>query len=1523
MRDRLKLLRKISTLIVFVIACALKVHAQSYPVQANVALAPPYSPFLADYTAVGSQRFTSTLYLHDSRISNYQVKLRLTIEGVGITIRTKANYIPLRPITLYGGESVTLFGEDVEEYFDPNNLDFAGITKNQYEKGAKLPEGVYRFTLEVLDYHRGSLVSNKGTAVAWVILNDPPILNSPKNSGKLTIIDPQNAVFNWTPRQTGSPNSAFAAEYIFRLVEIWPANRNPYDAFLSQQPLYETTTSFTQIVYGPAEPALIPGRKYAWQVQAKDTEGRDLFKNQGKSEVYVFQFGDAMGVPQNFRRDAGSNSSVLNLRWEPAPDGAIPEQYRVRYRQKGDTRGVWYENVTQQLWAPIPNLRPDTEYEMQIRAEANSQYSEYSALQTFRTEFQDTPKYTCGADDGVAPITNTNLLLALTAGEVITARNFKLLITQVIGLGGNYTGTGWLKVPWFNGAGIRVNFSGPVNTDRVLIGGSVESVYHQGGPAAQAIDDANNIGKDSNRFFEKKDSAATVIPDYTVSGVIVSVNVNDDGKIVVVDNEGNETTFEQKKDGKTGKAKDTVIADASGNSYTVGEDGKVTKTSGSTGSNGAAVHPDPIKDRIIALILDQFEEEIGAWVRINGKGGEEDNEVLIAMEMPEAFPKNADFLTAFNDEVIALYKSKPEALRVKVEESESNKGILDDAASTFQRKEDVDFNKLSEDQQVSIRAMLADVLMANLGGEVAAGELTPVCGLSIAGKKKPLEARTLIFYPGRCSGFEGYLNGGWIVKLVMDGYGKYLCAKEKFDLIKCFVSGGIAGDQEEAIIKLFKDTPQQQCPDLLKLFKNDNSGLLAGLEYGFDNHNYVVVFQQLNELYMKGTSLSEINSEKDKINATFSSAQTRDQKASSNAFTWFEGGILKQLTSNDFVFSRFDDVTIAKNGDISFGYATNPNQTGSGTTLIKLKPFALVGFKVRGNANELLEAKNDFVYTPAILIPALVNEQDWKDFSDALNSTMILTGASTIVTGSGKMIVAGGIDVLFGGAGLAVENYKDDILAMQYGEDFMNYYVLANKAFIGYWTVKSIVSLAKALPAVRSSFERLKTSEDFLKLKATNPSKAEQIEKEVQTTLTKGDDLIENLLINYKKVGVDEAINLTNFKTKTSDQFVDVVVHFSNGKFKVIVEEGSVFAEYALETEQLAAVLNRVPSSKSIRLLSCNDIATAKELSAQLPGRSLYASDGWVDLYADGAIQSQNRFQKIVNGEVQSEVEMSSTSAKTEMITLGEKVAQATGKSKLLSKLNNLPNLKAWANSFDNGTDAILIAKVDGLDAIDLGKLNTDIAHTKYGPEIKELVKESPDDLTNIWKRLKDDPAYSWELQKTGGSRWEKWSQREFFKDVTAKGKNFESSVCLVAFKNRNSPKYLELKNKVYVDFGKNLDDYDMYSQVQLKYNGDDYFVADQIFVKYKRDALGRNAVNDIIVIENKLSSTTPLTGPQGNAITSNKYVVRNVDPKQSEFGSTNLLNQKDVLNFQDAQIKWYKVYDGGDGTIITGIAKL
>jgi hypothetical protein len=1127
MRDRLRLLSKISTLILFIVVCALKMHAQSYPVQANIALAPPYSPFLADYTAAGAQVFTSTLYLRDSRISNYQVKLRLTIEGVGITIRTKANYIPLRPITLFGGESLTMFGEDLEEYFDPNNLDFAGISKSQYEKGAKLPEGVYRFTLEVLDYNRNTLVSNKGTAVAWIILNDPPLLNLPRTDTKVKIIDPTNVVFTWSPRHTGSPNAAFTSEYIFKLVEIWPATRNPYDAFLSQQPLYEITTSFTQVVYGPAEPALIPGRKYAWQVQVKDTEGRDLFKNQGKSEVYVFQFGDAMGIPQNFRKDAGSNSSVVNLRWEPASDGAIPEQYRVRYRKKGDTRSVWYESVTPQLWSPIPDLKADTEYEMQVRAEAAFQYSDYSALATFRTETSTTTPYTCGAKAVILPTTNANPLLALAPGEIISCRNYKLLVTEVTGSNGSYTGKGWLKMKWFNGAGIKANFSGQINTDRVLIVGSIETVYNQGSPAAQAIDDANNIGKDTDQLFEKKDSAVAVTSDYTVPGSIDSIYVKDDGKIIVVDTEGNESTFEPKKDEKTGKAKDTIIADAAGNSYTVGEDGKVTKKEGGTTANtqAAIAQVDPIKDKIIVQILERFGDQISAWLKVNGKGGEEDDEVLLAAELSSCFPQNENILSHINDVTIPYYKKEentPE-LREKIESDSDIKELLSKIASKFSNRDVVDINKASEEDQDKLTNALcsatidADINLfdSEFTAQVGADKKGSSCFMQGFNRAKELYGE----YESGIAIYGGFLRFS-------------ICETEKQN---CGQDGGVAA---------------YSC------------GLTNGL------------LQEIDWLFL-------LESE----------------------------GITKEDIAN-LILCVKDSYPIGGNAE------DNPE-------LPKVVFKCITGVELGDMGNAI----KDFIV------------KNWDEpYYQGQATAFVLT---------------------------LISPYKG-----------------------------KIVEKLAALPEYAAKLNKFKSLS-----KAKNGDELVVIAKSLANVV---DDLA------YANLAVKQTINLTSFVAKKSDSYIDVIVHFSNGKFKAIVEEAGSFVEKSVEIEQLAAIMNQLPNSKSLRLLSCNDITSAKALSKQLPGRTLYASDGWVDLYSDGVITSENKFKKLSNGEEFAEVGMDGSSSSTKKIRLGEEITADVGKkAELLAKIDNLnaASLRNWVNRLNEVEDAVLLRKIDDLAKNDPAKL--------------------------------------------------------------------------------------------------------------------------------------------------------------------------------------------------------------------------
>jgi hypothetical protein len=594
---------KFTVLIALIVAIAQNAIAQSFPVSITPTIYGPYSPYLSDYTEPGSQKLLVNILMNDPVLTEYRCKLRLTIEGVGITIRTRQRFIP-QVINLTAGAPNILYGEDLAEYFNPANLDFAGISKGDYTKGAKLLEGIYRFSFEVLDYNRGTVVSNKGTAMAWIILNDPPLLAMPRKDTKVAIVDPTNIAFSWTPRHTGSPNSAFTTEYVFRLVEIWPAGRNSYDAFRSQQPLYEITTNFTQIVYGPAEPALIAGRKYAWQVQAKDTDGKDLFKNEGKSEVYVFQFGDAIGVPQNFRKEGG-NSSVLNLRWEPAPDGAIPQQYRVRYRKKGDTQGIWYESVTPQLWIAIPDLQRDTEYDMQIRAEAVPQYSDYSQLATLKTNAVDDVLYECGEEDVPISVNTSSLLMSLPPGTILTAAGDKIKVIKATGSNGNFTGEGWMHLSYLNGGGVRITFSGQINNNYEFTSLAFETIYHKGSVMAQAIDDANNIGEEP-KPSSKADSTTKIIPDYTVPGTIDSIYVKDDGKIVAVDTDGHESTYDQKKDKKTKKAKETVIADASGNSYTVAEDGKVTRKSADTTNDSPAAVPQNNFEKLVKSILDEL-----------------------------------------------------------------------------------------------------------------------------------------------------------------------------------------------------------------------------------------------------------------------------------------------------------------------------------------------------------------------------------------------------------------------------------------------------------------------------------------------------------------------------------------------------------------------------------------------------------------------------------------------------------------------------------------------------------------------------------------------------------------------------------------------------------------------------------------------------------------------------------------------------------------------------------------------------
>ncbi|MBL3658568.1 fibronectin type III domain-containing protein [Fulvivirga sediminis] len=556
-----------------------QVVAQSYPVQATFQLTPPYSLYLSDYAAADNNRFALNVLLRDLSRQDLQVRLRLTIEGVGVSITTRPDYRP-QPLFLQGGMPLMLGAADLGAYFNPENLLFQGISKDQVVRGNALPEGFYRICFEVLEYNLGTEVSNMACGSAWLMLNDPPIINTPFNGEKVRVQDPQTQLFQWTPRHTGSPNSAFSTAYDFELVELWPEGRDPNNAIQSTPPIYETTTYSTSLVYGIAEPPLVPGRRYAFRVRARAINGiepMDLFKNDGYSEVYSFIYGDACSPPVVVEASTVS-SSRIKVSWQTAP---AQTEFVVYYRKEGSD-DEWKSENTYLEEITLSGLQPETTYEFQVAALCGAYNGGKSGVVTSATSENPVTNYTCGAQPGDIDLENQEALPELNPGDIFKAGDVEVRVINASGSNGTFSGKGHAEMPWLKHVKVRVEFDGIfINTDLQMITGAVTTIFNADSPL---MFDLDALGGDA-AVEEGGDPEDQVAPfDGTtikVDGTIASVKVDDAGNIVVEKDDGTTQTIAQETDPETGEKIPTQITDDEGNTYTVDKEGKVSKSSAS------------------------------------------------------------------------------------------------------------------------------------------------------------------------------------------------------------------------------------------------------------------------------------------------------------------------------------------------------------------------------------------------------------------------------------------------------------------------------------------------------------------------------------------------------------------------------------------------------------------------------------------------------------------------------------------------------------------------------------------------------------------------------------------------------------------------------------------------------------------------------------------------------------------------------------------------------------------------------
>lgn len=284
-------------IISFLICLSYLGSAQVLPVNVTTLLQPPYSLYLEDYYAPGGNKLTANILFNDFNEPSWNVRLKITIESDRIRLQTRPDFVA-PPITVVPGVMTTISGSDLEPYLDYDHLFITGASDLLKQSG-RLPEGMYKFCIEVLDYESGAALSYSSCATVWLSLLDPPRIISPICGQYIPPSNPQNIIFQW--HLTGvSPNLSMGVEYKIFMHEVIDITTDPRSAINNGKtiPVYESDWVInTQFLYDMSAPMLDVGKIYVYYTQVRDVGGRDLFKNGGASEICWFYY----GYPENAR----------------------------------------------------------------------------------------------------------------------------------------------------------------------------------------------------------------------------------------------------------------------------------------------------------------------------------------------------------------------------------------------------------------------------------------------------------------------------------------------------------------------------------------------------------------------------------------------------------------------------------------------------------------------------------------------------------------------------------------------------------------------------------------------------------------------------------------------------------------------------------------------------------------------------------------------------------------------------------------------------------------------------------------------------------------------------------------------------------------------------------------------------------------------------------------------------------------------------------------------------------------------
>lgn len=554
------------------------VFAQSnYPIYVTPTLTPPYSLNLSDYSQFGSQKLMVTVHANDLDISNLPIKLRIKLETVGVTIENPPTIVTT-PIYVNGGETTILYGRDLLDYFNIDNLIFRGYSKNSYSQTGQLPEGFYKFTVEVLHFNTNRLISNQGSASAWFALGKPPLLKLPENNAEMGKFKGMPLSFSWLSSNVGSPVSANTIQYKFEMWEMHVPGINPNTVALTMPVFHEYTTLNTVYTLYPDNLLMTPGMQYAWRITASDLSGYVPFEQNGHSEIRTFVYKAACDSITNLESSHRGRNGYFS--WEPK---ANHTSFNIELKNPETN---WFSNSeTFENKAEFFDLDYSKTYQMRVQAvcdgdpDSKSDFSEWKTLKIPVPEPPDTtdcPDCACDDDMPDVELQNFDLRKDLQPGDILSNKTgtSRFIIKTVEEQGdGVYKGIFLFWAEIWNIKFICNYWDLQVNTDNVIVNMDFESIYDP------------QFLVDVDATVDYLDSIADVVttltedvtPDdtLTVDGSFETIYVNEGDSVIIVtvDDDGNIT--EEVISDDVDEIEEFLIEGEDGEEYVITRDGQV------------------------------------------------------------------------------------------------------------------------------------------------------------------------------------------------------------------------------------------------------------------------------------------------------------------------------------------------------------------------------------------------------------------------------------------------------------------------------------------------------------------------------------------------------------------------------------------------------------------------------------------------------------------------------------------------------------------------------------------------------------------------------------------------------------------------------------------------------------------------------------------------------------------------------------------------------------------------------------